>query len=62
MPYGGIFDLEAKQERLEEVNGLLEAPESWSDQEQSQALGKERQSLQHVLSIFAQITPEFINN
>ena len=56
MPYGGIFDLEAKQERLEEVNGLLEAPEIWSDQEQSQALGKERQSLQHVLSIFAQIT------
>lgn len=56
MPYGGIFDLEVKKERLQEVNGLLEDPAIWSDQEKSQALGKERQELEHLISGFAKIT------
>lgn len=56
MPYGGIFDLESKAERLEEVNGLLEDPAIWNDQEQTQLLSKEKQKLQHLVEIFAEIS------
>ena len=52
MSLGGIFDFEAKKERLEEVNGLLEDPNLWDNQEQAQALGREKQSLQSIIDRF----------
>lgn len=48
----GIFDLQTKQERLEEVNGLLEDPKLWDDPKKAQELGKERQSLTAVVENF----------
>jgi peptide chain release factor 2 len=42
---GGIFDLEGKQERLEEVTRELEDPDVWSDTERAQRLNKERAAL-----------------
>jgi protein subunit release factor A len=45
LPLGGIFDVETKSQRLEEVNGLLEDPKIWSDNAKSQALGKEKREL-----------------
>ena len=54
--FGGIFDVDAKRERLEEVNGLLEVPEVWGDQEKSQTLGKERQNLTHVVTTFDEVS------
>ncbi len=42
---GGIFDIETKSQRLQEVNGLLEDPKIWSDNAKSQALGKEKREL-----------------
>ncbi len=50
MPSGGIFDYDAKRERLEEVDKELEDPGVWSDQSRAQALGKERASLEATLS------------
>ena len=44
--FGGIFDLDHKIERLEEVSRELENPDIWNDAEKAQALGKERSSLQ----------------
>lgn len=55
-PLGGIFDLEAKRERLEEVNGLLEDSAVWGDPEKSQTLGKERQALTHVVTTMDEIS------
>lgn len=55
IPSGGIFDLASKRERLEEVNGLMEDPQVWGDPEKSQALGKERQTLEHVIQTFDEI-------
>ena len=52
MLLGGIFDLQSKQERLEEVNGLLEDPKLWDDPAKAQELGKERQTLTAVVSRF----------
>lgn len=44
----GIFDYDAKKERLEEVNAELEQPDVWNEPERAQALGKERSSLEAI--------------
>lgn len=46
---GGIFDFDAKVERLEEVNAELEQPDIWNEPEKAQALGKERSALEIVV-------------
>ena len=38
---GGIFDFEAKQQRLVEVTRLAEDPAVWSDNKRAQELGRE---------------------
>jgi len=50
MPFGGIFDFEAKSQRLEEVNGLLEDPKVWDDNAKSQKLGKEKRELELIVN------------
>ncbi len=48
-PCGGIFDVDLKVERLEEVVRELESASVWDDPERAQALGKERGSLEIVV-------------
>ena len=50
MRFGGIFDFEYKQQRLEEVNGLLEDPNIWNNAEKAQKLGKEKRELELVVN------------
>ncbi|RJY17866.1 peptide chain release factor 2 [Parashewanella spongiae] len=45
----GIFDYDAKKERLEEVTRELESSGIWDNPEQAQALGKERVLLENVV-------------
>lgn len=52
---GGIFDYDAKRERLEEVNAELEQPDIWNDPERAQTLGKERSSLETIVNTFNQL-------
>ncbi len=47
--YGGIFDFDAKQERLTEVVKLLEDPKVWEDSKRAQELGRERRILEEVV-------------
>jgi peptide chain release factor 2 len=49
---GGIFDLPAKQERLEEVIATLEDPNVWTDQDKFQSLNKEKLLLEECVSTF----------
>ena len=49
-PSGGIFDYDHKKERLTEVELLLAEPDVWNDQGRAQELGKERSSLEAVVS------------
>ncbi len=49
--FGGIFDIEAKQERLEEVNLELENPELWSDPERATKISKEKSQLDNVIGV-----------
>ncbi|MGN0894503.1 MAG: peptide chain release factor 2 [Succinivibrio sp.] len=55
----GYLDLQAKIERLEEVNGLLEDPKLWDDPQKAQELGKERQSLTAVVANFKKLYQGF---
>jgi peptide chain release factor 2 len=50
--FGGSFDYDAKNERLEEVNAELEQPDIWNLPDRAQALGKERASLEAVVQTF----------
>ncbi|APO90807.1 peptide chain release factor 2 [Xanthomonas euvesicatoria] len=45
----GIFDYDAKKERLEEVSRELESPDVWNDAERAQALGRERSMLEKTV-------------
>lgn len=49
MLYGGIFDYEAKHERLEEVTRELEDPNVWNNAQRAQDLGKERAILDGIV-------------
>ena len=48
---GGIFDFEAKKSRLEDINISLQDPEIWSNQEETQKLGKEKSSLEKLVAL-----------
>ena len=53
---GGIFDYDAKVERLEEVSRELESSDIWNNPEHAQALGKERSSLELVVNTINALT------
>ncbi|MGB2064250.1 peptide chain release factor 2 [Marinomonas gallaica] len=46
----GYLDYESKKERLEEVNRELEDPDVWNDPDYAQKLGRERSTLEGVVS------------
>ena len=50
MRSGGIFDYDAKRERLEEVERELEHPDVWNDPARAQALGRERSMLDKTVN------------
>jgi len=56
--YGGIFDYDVKEERLVEVNRLLEDPTIWNNPSQAQELGKERAELERVIFGIQQLEQE----
>nr|WP_314232574.1 peptide chain release factor 2 [uncultured Moraxella sp.] len=47
----GYLDIEAKQERLEEVNLELENPELWNDPERATKISKEKSQLDNVIGV-----------
>ncbi len=53
--YGGIFDFDGKQERLEEVLQLAEDPAVWEDNKRAQELGKERRALEAVVLVLKRV-------
>jgi len=52
----GYLDYEGKKERLEEVTRELEDPAVWNDPEYAQKLGKERSSLEGVVTTIDNLT------
>ena len=52
---GGIFDYADKKERLAEVELELADPDVWNDQDKAQALGRERSTLDTVVSLLERL-------
>jgi len=52
---GGTFDFEEKKKRLDEINTKLQDPEVWSNQEESQKLGKEKASLEKLVDLVEEL-------
>jgi peptide chain release factor 2 len=46
---GGVFDLEGKLKRIEELNKVTSQPDFWNDSEKAQGLLKEQSSLKDVI-------------
>lgn len=61
MRLGGIFDLDVKIERLEEVKRELETPTIWDNQPLAQKLGRERVQLESVVTVIAHLTQSVID-
>lgn len=53
--YGGIFDYDAKSERLHVVNAELESAEVWNDPKHAQELGREKKSLENTVHTLTEI-------
>lgn len=53
--FGGIFDYDAKAERLHVVNAELESAEVWNDPKHAQDLGREKKSLENVVGTLSAI-------
>ena len=51
MSLGGTFDFDSKIKRLAEINTKLQDPNVWSNQEESQKLGKEKASLDKLVEL-----------
>jgi len=56
--YGGIFDVDGKQERLAEVVILAEDPAIWQDNKRSQELGRERKLLEGIVLTLNQLNQD----
>jgi len=52
---GGIFDYDAKRERLTEVIRELEDPAVWNEPERAQGLGRERAQLENVVQVLGDL-------
>ena len=46
---GGVFDLDGKQKRVEELNKVTSQPDFWNDSEKAQGILKEQASLKDVI-------------
>jgi peptide chain release factor 2 len=53
---GGIFDFDAKADRLEEVSRELENPDIWNDPQRAQDLGRERAGLERIVGGIRSLT------
>ena len=60
--YGGIFDYDAKAERLRTVNASLEDPTVWNDPKKAQELGKEKKMLDGVVVTLTDLERELSDN
>ena len=62
MTYGGIFDFDAKFERLRTVNASLEDPTVWNDPKRAQELGKEKKALDGVVVTLTDLERDLSDN
>jgi peptide chain release factor 2 len=52
---GGIFDFDSKANRLNEVNRALEDPKVWDDPKHAQELGREKKTLEDIVTTLTKL-------
>ena len=62
MSYGGIFDFDAKENRLREVEAALEDPGVWNDPKRAQELGREKKTLDDVVTVLIKLDSDLSGN
>ena len=62
MNYGGIFDFDAKENRLREVEAALEDPNVWNDPKRAQELGKEKKTLDDIVGVIRKLDGDLADN
>ncbi len=62
MSYGGIFDFDAKENRLREVEAALEDPGVWNDPKRAQELGREKKTLDDVVTVLIKLDSGLSDN
>ncbi len=60
--YGGIFDFDAKENRLREVEAALEDPNVWNDPKRAQELGKEKKTLDDIVGVISKLDGDLADN
>ena len=60
--FGGIFDYDNKERKLEDVCAALEDPAVWNHPKRAQALAKERKELESVVWVLDRLTGEISDN
>ena len=60
--FGGIFDFDAKSERLRTVNATLEDPSVWNDPKKAQELGREKKALEEIVLTISRLESELGDN
>jgi len=60
--YGGIFDFDAKENRLREVEAALEDPGVWNDPKRAQELGREKKTLDDVVTVLIKLDSDLSDN
>ena len=58
---GGIFDFDAKCNRLEEVVRLCEDPAVWGDTKRAQELGRERKGLESTVATLSKLDQDLLD-
>ena len=58
---GGIFDFDSKANRLNEVNGALEDPKVWDDAKRAQELGREKKSLEDIVTTIGKLDTDLVD-
>ena len=53
---GGIFDVDRKERRLEEVNREVENPALWDDPKRAQEISKEQKLLEDLVGSFKRLS------
>lgn len=53
---GGIFDVDQKERRLEEVNREIENPDLWNDPKHAEAVSREKKMLDDLVGSFSRLT------
>jgi peptide chain release factor 2 len=60
--FGGIFDYDAKADRLRTVNAALEDPAVWNDPKKAQELGKEKRTLDDIVGVIERLESDIGDN